>query len=134
MNVFIVEDTAIMLANLRSALSGISGVRVIGHAAGEAEAIERIDMLLPDLVIIDICLRNGTGIGMLEKIKKRHPGIKVMMLTACSDEFYFNRCRRAGADYIFDKSFQLTLIRAALWQWVGAVNQDDGVEAMQILG
>lgn len=118
MKVFIVEDSAIMLENLRSILSDISGVAVIGHAADGEDAIERIGALLPDLVILDISLKNGAGIGMLEKLKKSHPGIKAMILTGCTDEFYFGRCKRAGADYFFDKAFQLTRVRAALWQWV----------------
>lgn len=134
MNVFVVEDSAIMLENLRSILSDISGITVIGHASDEADAAERIDMLLPDLVILDIGLRNGAGIGMLEKIKKRHSGIKVMVLTGCTDEFYFDRCKRAGADYFFDKAFQLTRVRAALWQWVYANRPDTRFEALQIPG
>jgi len=134
MNVFIVEDSAIMLENLRSILSDISGVTVIGHAADGADAIERIDMLLPDLVILDISLRNGAGIGMLENIKKRYPGIEVMILTGCTDEFYFNRCKRAGADFFFDKAFQLTRVRAVLWQWVSANRLGNRLEALQIPG
>jgi len=133
MNVFIVEDSAIMLKNLRSMLSDISGVTVIGHADG-ADAIECIGALLPDLVILDISLRNIAGIGMLENIKKRHPGIKVMILTGCTDEFYSSRCKRAGADYFFDKVFQLTRVRAALWQWVYANRLDNRFEALQIPG
>lgn len=133
MNVFIVEDSAIMLKNLRSMLSDISGITVIGHADG-VDAIERIGALLPDLVILNISLKNGAGIGMLENIKKRHPGIKVMILTGCTDEFYFNRCKRAGADYFFDKVFQLTRVRAALWQWVYASRSDNRFEALQIPG
>ncbi|WP_435627262.1 response regulator [Candidatus Ferrigenium straubiae] len=134
MNVFIVEDAAIMLKNLRSILSDIPGVTVIGQAAGVAEAIERIGTLLPDFVILDISLRNGTGISMLECIKKRHPGIKVVVLTGCTDEFYSDRCKRAGADYFFDKAFQLTRVRAALWQWVYPGRRDGGLEALPMPG
>lgn len=132
MNVFIVEDAAIMLKNLRSILSDIPGITVIGYATDKAEAIERISMLLPDFVILDIGLRNGAGISMLESIKKRHPGIKVVVLTGCTDEFYSDRCKRAGADYFFDKAFQLTRIRAALRQWVCGSRRDGGFNAMQI--
>lgn len=134
MNVFIVEDAAIMLGNLRSILSDIPGVTVIGHASDEAEAIERIDTLLPDFVILDIGLRNGAGIGMLESIKKHHPSIKVVVLTGCTDEFYSDRCKRAGADYFFDKTFQLTRVRAALRQWVCPGRRDGRFEALQTSG
>lgn len=134
MNVFIVEDTAIMLENLLSILSDIPSVTVVGHAAGGADATERIDALQPDLVILNIGLRNGAGIGMLEKLKKRHPGIKAMVLTGCTDEFYADRCKRAGADYFFDKAFQLTWVRAALRQWGHASGSGDGFAALQTSG
>lgn len=134
MNVFIVEGSALMLKNLCSILSDIFGITVIGHAACWAEATERIDRLLPDLVILDISLSNGAGIGMLESLKKRHPGIKTMILTGCTDEFYLDRCKRAGADYFFDRAFQLTRVRAALWQWVYASHLDSRLEVMAAPG
>ncbi len=133
MKVFIVEDTAIMLENLRSVLSGIPGVAVIGHATDSAEAVERIEMMLPDFVILDISLRNGAAVGVLEKLKKNRPGIRVMVLSDCTDEFYFNRCMRAGADYFFDKTFQLTRIRTALWQWLRAIRARPDIADTQML-
>lgn len=130
MRVFIVEDAAIMLDNLRSILSDIPGVTLVGHADG-ADAIERIGALLPDLVLLDIC---GAGVGMLENIKKLHPGIKVMVLADCTDEFYFDRCKRAGADYFFDKAFQLTRAREAIWHWVHPDRLDGKPGALQSHG
>lgn len=129
MNVFIVENRTIMLENLRSVLSGIPGITVVGYAADGADVLERVDTLQPGLVILDIGMENGAGIGMLEKLKKRHPGIKVMVLTGCTDEFYADRCRRAGADYLFDRAFQLTRVRAALWQWIYASGFGDGLDS-----
>ncbi|MDP4027900.1 MAG: response regulator transcription factor [Gallionella sp.] len=134
MNVFIVEDTAIMLENLLSVLFDIPGVTVVGQAVGGAGAVERIDALRPDLVILDIGLRNGAGIGMLERLKKCHPDIKAMVLTGCTDEFYTDRCKRAGADYFFDKAFQLTWVRAALRQWGEASAPDGELGVWQVSG
>lgn len=107
MNVFIVEDSAIILNHLQSTLSDIPGVAVIGHAVDEAGAIERINALRPDVVTLDLRLQSGSGLGVLENIKKHHPGIKVMVLTNCTEQAYVNRCKRAGADYFFDKTLQL---------------------------
>lgn len=45
MNVFIVEDRTIMLENLRSVLSGIPGITVVGYAADGADVLERADAL-----------------------------------------------------------------------------------------
>lgn len=85
MNVFIVEDSAVMLKDLQPMMSDIPGVKVVGHAADESGAIERIDALCPDVVTLDIRLQSGSGFGVLENIKKHHAGTKVMVLTNCSD-------------------------------------------------
>lgn len=118
MNVFIVEDSASVRERLQSMLSEIRGVAVIGHTASEVDVIERIDMLLPDVVIFDICLKNEAMIGMLENIKKCHSRIKIIILTDCTNEFYFNRHKHTENICFFDKGSQFMRIRAALWQWV----------------
>ena len=117
MNVFIVEDSAAMLKNLQSTLSSIPGVTVIGHAADESCAIERIDALYPDVVTLDLRLQAGSGFGVLENIKKHHAEIKVVVLTNCSENAYVDRCMNAGADYFFDKSFQYLQFREILQEW-----------------
>lgn len=114
MNVFIVEDSAILLEKLLSTLSDIPGVAVIGHAVDEAGAIERINALRPDVVTLDIRLQSGSGLGVLNNIRKHHTGIKVIVLTNCTEKVYVNRCKRAGADYFFDKTLQLMQFLEAL--------------------
>lgn len=111
MNVFIVEDSEAMRESLRSMLSDLHDVRIIGYAADEAGAIEHINALLPDVVILDLNLLSGSGITVLKNIKRHHAAIKVMVLTNCNGEFYQDACKRANADYFFDKSFQFMQVR-----------------------
>lgn len=125
MNVFVVENSLNMHGSLQSALSDIPEVKVVGHAVSESGAIERIDALLPDAVILDIGLQSGSGIGVLENVKKHHAGIKVMVFTHYTDEFYMDRCKRAGADYFLDKSFQFMQLREVLWKWAHTDRLDD---------
>lgn len=120
MNVFIVEDSEIVRDHMLSMLSAIPGVEIVGYAEDEMNAIERINALLPDVVTLDIGLQPGSGINVLESIKKKHPAIKVIVLTNYTDEFYAKSCRRAGADYFFDKTFQFSRVRSALWSWVNS--------------
>lgn len=134
MNVFIVEDSAVILEYLRSALSDIPGVAVIGHAVDEAGAIERIKALRPDVVTLDFRLQSGSGLGVLENIKKHHPEIKVMMLTNCAGEAYVNRCKRAGADYFFDKTLQLMQFCEVLRGWTHPDRFDNKLGNLQIRG
>ena len=118
MNVFIVEDSDIVREHMQSMLSAIPGVEVVGYAVDELGAIERINTLLPDVVTLDISLKPGSGINVLEYIKKQHPKTKVIVLTNYTDEFSANSCRRAGADCFFDKTFQFSRVRSALWSWI----------------
>lgn len=117
MNVFIVEGSAILLERLRHMLSVIPGVVVIGHAVDEAGAIERIDKLRPDVVTLDIRLQSGSGLRVLENIKKHHAEIKVMVLTNCAEKAYANRCKRGGTDYFFDKTLQIDQFCEVLREW-----------------
>lgn len=119
-NVFIVEDSETMRESLRSMLSEFHNIRISGYAADEAGAIEQIKAVLPDVVVLDLNLQSGTGVAVLKNVKKHLPGIKVMVLTNCNGEAYVNACRRANADYFFDKSFQFMEVREVFSGWNGA--------------
>jgi DNA-binding NarL/FixJ family response regulator len=125
MNVFIVEDSEAMRGTLRMMLSEFHDVRIAGYAADEAGAIEQINTLLPDAVILDLNLQPGSGIAVLKNIKKHHADIKVIVLTNCTDEFYVDACKRANADYFFDKSFQFMKVREVFSNWNGASSATD---------
>lgn len=117
MNVFVVENSTVMADSLQSMLSGIPGINVVGHSVDEQDAIKHIGTLLPEAVIMDIGLQSGSGFVLLENIKKLNAEIKVMVLTHYSGKDYADRCKNAGADYFFDKSYQLVEAREVLQQW-----------------
>ncbi|MGA7593778.1 MAG: response regulator transcription factor [Gallionella sp.] len=116
-NVFIVEDSETMRENLRSMLSEFNSIRITGYAADQAGAIEQINAALPDVVVLDLNLKSGSGVAVLKDVKKHHAGIKVMVLTNCNGEAYVNACKRANADYFFDKSFQFMEVRDVFANW-----------------
>ena len=119
-NVFIVEDSEAMRASLRAMLSEFNNIRIAGYAADEAGAIEQINSTIPDVVILDLNLQSGTGVAVLKNIKKHHAGIKVVVLTNCNGELYADACKRANADYFFDKSFQFMEVRELFSNWNNA--------------
>ena len=117
MNVFIVENSLTLRVGLQSVLSDMPDIKVVGHALNEKGAIERIGMLQPDVVILDLGLQSGSGVGVLENVKKSHSSIKVIVSTHYTDELCIDRCKQAGADYFFEKSSQLMQLREVLWKW-----------------
>ena len=128
MNVFIVEDSAVMRENLQAMLSDFSDVKIVGHAVDESGAITQIDATLPDVVILDLNLESGSGINVLRDVKKRHPEIKVIVLTNYTDDHYAEACKRANADYFFDKSFQFMKVHDVLAEWSTASSADNKID------
>jgi DNA-binding NarL/FixJ family response regulator len=104
MKVFIVDDSALVLGKLADMLSGIDGIEVVGKVQNANDAIQSIVKLKPDVVILDIRLNGGgSGMGILEVIKKETPPPVVIMLTNYPYPQYRDKCRALGADYFFDK-------------------------------
>jgi DNA-binding NarL/FixJ family response regulator len=120
MKVFIVEDSEIVRENLKRMLSGISGIGLAGYAVDEAGAIEGIDRLLPDVVILDLHLQAGSGLYVLENIKKYHAATKVIVLSNNATKHYVSHCKQSGADYFFDKSYQFKLVGEVLEQFISS--------------
>ena len=103
MKFFIVEDSELVVERVRELLSSIEGLEFIGQATNAKDAIEAIERLKPDVVILDIRLIGGNGMNVLERIKKEHAPPVVIMLTNYPYPQYREKCRELGAEYFFDK-------------------------------
>ncbi|MDO9054451.1 MAG: response regulator transcription factor [Gallionella sp.] len=131
LKVFIVEDSSAVRESLHSLLSDIHGVSVVGHAADEAGAIEGINRLLPDFVVLDLHLQQGTGLNVLTNVKKNHAKMKVAVLSNYANALYVSACRQSGADYFFDKSFQFMLLGQLLEQLVSPEGLNGKIATLQ---
>ena len=104
MDVFIVEDSAAVRERLISELEELPDVRVVGWADGADEATAAIKRLKPRFVVLDLRLSQGSGLFVLEAIKRFVATPVVAVLTNYPDEQYRARCAELGADYFFDKA------------------------------
>ena len=104
MRVLIADDSAVVVERLITLLSELPEVEIVGEAQTSGEATERIRQLQPDVVILDIRMPGGSGIDVLETVKKFVPAPIVVMFTNFPYPQYRERCLRAGADFFFDKS------------------------------
>jgi DNA-binding NarL/FixJ family response regulator len=114
MRIFIVEDSEPVKRRLRTTISEIAGIEVVGDADTEWEAIQGILATRPDAVIVDIQLREGSGMNVLQDIKRRDGAVKVIVLTNYVYPQYRERCLRAGADHFLDKSGDFTVVEKVL--------------------
>jgi DNA-binding NarL/FixJ family response regulator len=104
MDVFVVEDSAVMRQRLLVALEAVPGTRVVGWADSAEEAIAGIERLRPHLVVLDLRLAHGTGLTVLEAIKRLMPAPTVAVLTNYPQMQYRRRCDELGADFFLDKA------------------------------
>lgn len=95
-------------------LAELDNVEVVGEAASIAAALRAIPTLRPDVVILDIKLPDGSGIALLEAIKRLAPATIVTMLTNYPSDQFRQRCLAAGADFFLDKSTEFEEIPAIL--------------------
>lgn len=104
MRVMIVDDSRMLCTRLSEMISENPGVEIVGEAQGQVEAIRLFKKLNPEAVILDIRLKKGSGIDVLEIIKTINPKAVVIMLTNYPYPQYRAKCQALGADHFFDKS------------------------------
>ena len=104
MKVLIVDDSAILRERLEGMLSEMPKVETISQAKGSLEALESLHKVKPDIVILDIQMPGGSGIGLLQEMKKGNRPPQIIVLTNQSYPQYRRKCLDAGADFFFDKS------------------------------
>ena len=78
MRVVIVEDSPIVRQRLEDLLGTVPGMNVVGQAEGVSEAMDVIGRTSPDVVILDLRLKDGTGMMVLEMVKKIRPATRVV--------------------------------------------------------
>jgi DNA-binding NarL/FixJ family response regulator len=108
-NTFIVEDSPIILDNLVATLEELAPVKVVGSAADEASAVRWLAEAgnQCDLVIIDIFLKSGSGLGVLKSSARTAQSAKRVVLTNYATADMRRKCAELGADRVFDKSGEL---------------------------
>lgn len=106
---FIVEDSPVIRDNLIAALEEMADVKVVGAVADENEAVRWLQQSTSrcDLIIIDIFLRQGSGLGVLRAVSEAGLAAHSVVLTNYATPEMRRRCRELGADRVFDKSQEL---------------------------
>src|SRR4051812_10015208 len=115
LRVFLVEDSPALRERLIDFLAEPGKVDVIGFADTEAEAVRRLSAEEVNVAIIDLGLKEGTGIGVIESVGAlRDPQPIIVVLTNYSFPEFETACRERGARYFFDKSTQFGTLKVLL--------------------
>jgi two-component system response regulator NreC len=98
-----VEDHPIVRLGLHMLIDGELDIVIVGEASTAREALEAVDELKPDVVVMDIGLPDYSGIDATSEIKQRHPETVVLALTVYDDKEYFSKVLNVGGSGLVSK-------------------------------
>lgn len=111
--VCLVEDHLATRQSFAKLLSHASGIECAGTCADGNEAVARIPLLKPDVVLMDINLPGKSGIECVEKLKRSLPDTEFIMLTTYDDtELIFDALRAGACGYLLKRFAPEELVRA----------------------
>jgi DNA-binding NarL/FixJ family response regulator len=111
--VFIVDDHPLVREWLTNLINQQSDLAVCGDAGTAAEARQTIAALKPQVAVVDIALKDSSGIELIKDLKRSHPALAMLVLSMHEESHYAERALRAGAKgYIMKRETTRRVIEA----------------------
>lgn len=111
--IFVVDDHPLMRDGMALLISSEVDLQICGSAASMQEALKQIPTAEPDLLIIDLSLKDGLGLDLIKSVKERHQTIRMLVVSAYDENLYAERALRNGASgYVNKQECEATLLQA----------------------
>ncbi len=127
-NIFVVDDHPIFREGLTQLINHEDDLHVVGSSDNAVDALRHIDELNPDLVIVDIMLKQSSGIELVQEINRRGRKIPVIILSMHEDPIFVDRVLKAGArGYIVKRETIERVIEAIRQVFAGRIYVSDNL-------
>src|SRR6202795_1753371 len=124
--ILLVDDHPVVRQGLRTLLEGRSEWEVAGEASDGIEAVEKVNALQPDVVVLDVTMPRMNGIEACRVIKQNNPGLEVLFVTQHDSSQMMREALAAGArGYVVKSNLARDLVEA-----VEAVSQHRAFTAL----
>jgi two-component system response regulator NreC len=111
--ILLADDHTILRAGLKMMLNAQPDMEVVGEAQDGRQAIEEVQKLRPDIVLMDITMPDLNGIEAARQIKRLIPDVKILMLTMHEhDEYVFQALQAGASGYMLKEAADTELITA----------------------
>lgn len=118
--VLLADDQSILADGIRSVLSSSGELEVVGIASDGFEALDLLEKCAPDVILMDIRMPNMNGVIATQEVKRRHPEVKVLILTTFDDSDYIlNAINNGASGYLLKDTSAAALIDAIKSAYAG---------------
>ncbi len=114
MKIVIVDDSKMLRQRIIEMLSDIPEVEIAGEAENANEAIKIIELVKPDILILDIRMPGGSGLEVLKSIQQKKLSMINILFTNYPLDQYKKKCFELGVDYFFDKSTEFEAVKKVI--------------------
>jgi NarL family two-component system response regulator LiaR len=110
--VLVVDDHPVVRKGIQSLLAEEEGIEVIGEAVNGKEAIEQVEKLHPDLILMDLVMPEMNGIEAIRRITADHPEARILVMTSfAADDKVFPSIKAGALGYLLKDSDPEDLVR-----------------------
>lgn len=95
--VLLVEDHQLVRAGIHALLDRMTGVDVVAEVSDGAEAVKAVEVMQPDLVLMDVAMPGLNGLEAASRITRQWPAVRIIMLSMHANEEYLRQALKAGA-------------------------------------
>jgi DNA-binding NarL/FixJ family response regulator len=113
-NLLLVDDHSLIRAGVRALVLDIPGYAVIGEASDGSQLLEMVEHLSPDIVLLDISMKETGGLEALQRLKRVRPQSKVLILSMHTDPALIMQALESGAHGYLLKDTTATELEHAL--------------------
>ena len=113
-NLLLVDDHSLIRAGVRALVLDIPGYAVVGEASDGSQLLEMVEQLSPDIVLLDISMRETGGLEALQRLKRVRPQSKVLILSMHTDPALIMQTLESGAHGYLLKDTTATELEHAL--------------------
>ncbi|OGU28473.1 MAG: hypothetical protein A2X67_11630 [Ignavibacteria bacterium GWA2_55_11] len=129
----LVDDHPIVRSGVRRELTSRRDIQVVGEAGNGKEALAAVEKLEPDIVLLDISLGKMSGIDVAKKLKKKSPGVKILVFTVHNEKEYILEFAKLGVSgYMSKEASRDELVKAFQSVHAGKTYFSDAVSQVLI--
>lgn len=131
MKIFIVDDNVNVVKILEKIINDKELGEVVGKAYNGTDALEEIDAIRPDLVLLDFLMPSKDGISLLKEIKRKHPEIQYIMISQVSSKEMISKAYQSGIEFFISKPIDAIEVQSVINNVTDKLEMSKKLETIQ---